>query len=302
MIVTEWIEGEKLTGGANRAVSSDDLPYVKLGIACTLSQLIETGVMHADPHGGNVLKLPNGGLAYLDFGLVSEVPQQVRDGLVAAVALLIFSRDYAAVGRLFGELMLIPPEVIEDETEMRELERALEEAANATLKFPEDGGVPDVRFDQLLFALFALVPRFKFVLPPYFLNNARALGTLEGMAKSADPNFNIIAVIYPYAMARALANPDRSPVIRRVIRQLATDNDTGSLSMKKLFAMLSDVSAFTGTSKFRVSLDALKSTEGRSLVADVLKSELSRALTACVAFFRRRGNPPTIQNGGVSFA
>lgn len=302
VIVTEWIEGEKLTGGANRAVSSDDLPYVKLGIACTLSQLIETGVMHADPHGGNVLKLPNGGLAYLDFGLVSEVPQQVRDGLVAAVALLIFSRDYAAVGRLFGELMLIPPEVIEDETEMRELERALEGAANATLKFPEDGGVPDVRFDQLLFALFALVPRFKFVLPPYFLNNARALGTLEGMAKSADPNFNILAVVYPYAMARALANPDRSPVIRRVIRQLATDNDTCSLSMKKLFAMLSDVSAFTGTSKFRVSLDALKSTEGRSLVADVLKSELARAVTACVAFFRRRGNPPTIQNGGVSFA
>ena len=45
--------------------------------------------------------------------------------------------------------------------------------------------VPDVRFDQLLGALLALVPRFNFVLPPYFLNNARALGTLEGMARTA---------------------------------------------------------------------------------------------------------------------
>ena len=41
---------------------------VELGIRCTLSQLVETGVMHADPHGGNLLKLPNGALAYLDFG------------------------------------------------------------------------------------------------------------------------------------------------------------------------------------------------------------------------------------------
>ena len=122
-----------------------------------LFRSIETGVMHADPHGGNILKLPNGGLAYLDFGLVSTVPQRVRDGLVAAVALLIFGRNYAAVGRLFGELMLIPPEVLEDESEMRALESALEDAANATLKFPEGGGVPNVRFDQLHHLAFPLM-------------------------------------------------------------------------------------------------------------------------------------------------
>ncbi len=278
VVVMEWIDGEKLTSGRDKSVSADDLHYVKLGIACTLSQLIETGVMHADPHGGNILKLPNGGLAYLDFGLVSTVPRQVRDGLVAAIALLIFSRNYAAVGRLFGELMLIPPEVLEDESEMRELERALEDAAEATLKFPENGGVPDVRFDQLLGALLALVPRFKFILPPYFLNNARALGTLEGMAKSADPDFNILAVVYPYAMTRALANPDESPVIRSVIRQLATDPTTDRLSLRVLFKMLRDVSRLTGASALRVAFDALARREGRRLLLDVLTREVQNIL------------------------
>ena len=278
VVVMEWIDGEKLTRGRDKSVSADDLHYVKLGIACTLSQLIETGVMHADPHGGNILKLPNGGLAYLDFGLVSTVPRQVRDGLVAAIALLIFSRNYAAVGRLFGELMLIPPEVLEDESEMRELERALEDAAEATLKFPENGGVPDVRFDQLLGALLALVPRFKFILPPYFLNNARALGTLEGMAKSADPDFNILAVVYPYAMTRALANPDESPVIRSVIRQLATDPTTDRLSLRVLFKMLRDVSRLTGASALRVAVDALARREGRRLLLDVLAREFRNIL------------------------
>ena len=287
VIVMEWIEGEKLTAGRTGAVNADDLHYVKLGISCTLSQLIETGVMHADPHGGNILKLPNGGLAYLDFGLVSTVPQQVRDGLVAAVALLIFSRNYAAVGRLFGELMLIPPEVLEDESEMRALESALEDAANATLKFPEGGGVPNVRFDQLLGALVALVPRFKFVLPPYFLNNARALGTLEGMAKSADANFNILAEVYPYSMKKLLANPEGSPVIRKVIRQLATDERTRSLSIHKLFAMLQDVSLLASTPRFRVALDALREREGRVLLFEVLACELRNALNRAKSNFMR---------------
>ena len=34
-----------------------------------------------------------------------------------------------------------------------------------------------------------------FRLPPYFLNNARAIATLEGLAMSADPSFNLLAEV-----------------------------------------------------------------------------------------------------------
>ena len=84
--------------------------------------------MHADPHGGNLIKLPdNRGLAYLDFGLVSTVPEQVRDGLVAAVSLMVFKKDYRKVANLFGELMLVPPSVMNDAVKMKDLEDALED-------------------------------------------------------------------------------------------------------------------------------------------------------------------------------
>ena len=78
------------------------------------------------------------------------------------------------------------------------------------------------------------MPRFRFTLPPYFVNNARALGTLEGMARTADPTFNILAVVYPFALTRLLANPTRSPVLRRVARRLATDSATEKLSVSRL--------------------------------------------------------------------
>ena len=63
----------------------------------TLSQLLDTGVMHADPHGGNLLKVKVGDsgkklLAYLDFGLLATMPSPVRDALVCAVAQFILKK------------------------------------------------------------------------------------------------------------------------------------------------------------------------------------------------------------------
>ena len=308
VLVMEWLDGEKLTAGVKREVSAGDLPLVRLGIECTLSQLLETGVMHADPHGGNLLRRPDGSLAYLDFGLVSDVPAQVRDGLVSAVSLLVFSRDYPRVARLFGELMLIPPEVVSDEREMKALEEALERAARATLVYAEGDVVPNVRFDQLIGALLGLVPRFKFVLPPYFVNNARALGTLEGMARSADPKFNILAVVYPYAVRRTLANPSQSPVVRSVVRALVSDDGPGGpqLSLKRLLRLAADVTALTGRSRLEVARDALHTKEGRTLCVEVLGAEcrrgISRAVGGCGGWWRRlfrrqRGDPLVSADG-----
>lgn len=270
------------------------LPLIDLGIRCTLSQLIETGVMHADPHGGNLLRLRSTGeLAYLDFGLVSEVPPEVRDGLVAAVTLLIFSRDYEGVAALFGDLQLVPRDVLENEYQFGSLVASLKEAANSALVFPEDeavdeavlkneteeearlrraaNAVPDVRFDQLLGALLALVPKYRFVLPPYFLNNARALGTLEGMARSADPNFNILRVVYPFAVKRLLANPTGSPVLRRVLRQLVRDKKSRGwrgMSLTRLRYVVEDAAALTGVPRWHILRSTLRTKQGWSLALE----------------------------------
>ena len=94
-----WVEGEPLLPRGDATLPPSSLPLVRFGIDATLSQMLEEGVMHADPHGGNLLRAPSRTLsrpqrafrallrrpplpprlAYLDFGLVSEVPLQVRE-------------------------------------------------------------------------------------------------------------------------------------------------------------------------------------------------------------------------------
>jgi aarF domain-containing kinase len=88
VLTSKWIVGaspndllnqvEALPHGSleHAALKARLVHMVNLGVECSLSQLLETGVMHADPHPGNLILTPKDRLAYLDFGLLTFVPPQ----------------------------------------------------------------------------------------------------------------------------------------------------------------------------------------------------------------------------------
>lgn len=307
VLTMTWLEGEKLIR-KDATVSATDLPLVQLGIQCTLSQILETGVLHADPHGGNLLKGPGGKLAYLDFGLVATVPISVREALVCSVVHLV-ERNYSALAREFDSLMLMPSDALA--VDLKAFEIALSEVAEQVLDFsprhneqmqnfakqkkdqistdfaiavgrivpveilPEAllvriskeirgfirnpllslligflgllemstssskgevavGGavpvaeeedeeedvatpIPRVKFDEIISALFAVATRFSFTVPPYFLNNVRAIGSLEGMALTADPNFSLLEVVYPYVLRKVLSDFSGETIVKEKV-------------------------------------------------------------------------------------
>lgn len=287
----------------------ENLALVKVAIDCTLHQLLVTGTLHADPHAGNLLKILHQeddnnsaevSLGYLDFGLLSTIPERVRDALVCAVALQVFERDAYAVASLFGELHLIPQHVLDDVNERAALAEALSFTFENALLYSSIndissgevsvGGsrrnddttitaIPELKFDKLLDSLSRLVPRFQFDLPPYFINNARALSTLEGIAKSLDPTFNVLTVMYPYALNRLLRNPTRSPVVDRTVQTLIrSPSKDGSMIIdrQKIRRLLKDSASITGQSQERLVWDVMKTRPGRKLTRGILIEELRR--------------------------
>ena len=109
--------GTDFTISAFNQTEQDNLKQLSiLGIECSLSQLLETGYLHADPHSGNLLKGPDGKLVYLDFGLVSFIPEQVREGLVCAILFLI-EKNYRKLAEEFDDLLLLEPEYLKNHVE-----------------------------------------------------------------------------------------------------------------------------------------------------------------------------------------
>jgi len=185
-----------------------------------------------------------------------------------------------AVSSLFGELQLIPQHVLADAEERRALAEALEITFENSLLYPKSSNakddttqIPELKFDKLLDSLSRLVPRFQFDLPPYFINNARALSTLEGIAKSLDPTFNVLTIMYPYALNMLLRNPSGSPVVASTLQSLIRSSD-GRIDREKIRQLLRDSALISGRSKRRVVWDILKAREGRKLAREILSEEL----------------------------
>lgn len=111
VLTMEWIDGVKLNKrDAIQRQGLKLLDLVNIGLQCSLRQLLEYGYFHADPHPGNLLATPDGKLAFLDFGMMSETPEQARYAIICHVVHLV-NRDYEAVARDYYALNFLSPDV-----------------------------------------------------------------------------------------------------------------------------------------------------------------------------------------------
>lgn len=111
VLTMEWVDGVKLN--EQDAIEKQGLKVLDLvntGIQCSLRQLLEYGYFHADPHPGNLLATPEGKLAFLDFGMMSETPEEARFAIIGHVVHMV-NRDYEAMARDYYALDFLSPDV-----------------------------------------------------------------------------------------------------------------------------------------------------------------------------------------------
>jgi len=214
VLTMEWIDGVKLTNlEAVRELGFDPDDMVQVGVDCSLQQLLEHGFFHADPHPGNLLALADGRLAYLDFGMMSEVTRESRTGLIQAVVHLVnrnfgkLSKDFVSLGFLAEDVNLEP------------IVPAFETVFGQAL----EQGVSRMDFKAVTDDLSGVMYRFPFRVPPYYALIIRSLVTLEGIALSVDPDFKILGAAYPYFARRLMEDPD--PSLRQSLKEMLFDGE-----------------------------------------------------------------------------
>lgn len=78
VLVTEWINGARLTDHLNRHPESAESLLRQL-LSCYVQQITSFGVYHADPHPGNFLVMNDGRVAVLDYGAIGELtPEETQ--------------------------------------------------------------------------------------------------------------------------------------------------------------------------------------------------------------------------------
>ncbi|CAD6259367.1 unnamed protein product [Miscanthus lutarioriparius] len=272
VLIMEWIEGEKLS-------EVRDQYLVEVGVYCSLSQLLEYGFYHADPHPGNLLRTVDGKLAYLDFGMMGEFRQDLRDGFIEACLHLV-NRDFDALAKDFVTLGLLPPTAQKGEV-TKALTGVFENAVNR--------GVQNISFGDLSGNLGRTMYKFKFQIPSYFSLVIRSLAVLEGIAISFNPNYKVLGSSYPWIARKVLT--DSSPKLRSTLQTLLYKD--GTFQIDRLESLLTEsLRARTEQSLVRNQEDvdstryAIKQvlsftfTDQGAFVKDLLLQEIAKGIDA----------------------
>ncbi|KAK9110592.1 hypothetical protein Sjap_018652 [Stephania japonica] len=258
VLTMQWVEGQKLS-------EVKDLYLVEVGVYCSLTQLLECGFYHADPHPGNLLRTYDGKLAYLDFGMMGEFRQELRNGFIEACLHLV-NRDFDALAKDFITLGLLPPTAEKN---------AVTKALTDVFQNAVDRGVRNIRFGDLSGNLGRTMYKFKFQIPSYFSLVIRSLAVLEGIALSFNPDYKVLSSSYPWIARKVLT--DSSPQLRSSLQALLYED--GVFRIDRLESLLSEYTR-VGTEK------ALVKGEADANPRVVLKQILSFTLTEKGAFVR----------------
>ncbi|KAF3776021.1 putative aarF domain-containing protein kinase [Nymphaea thermarum] len=209
VLTMDWVDGVKLNEQEEiERQGMKLLNLVNTGIQCSLRQLLEFGYFHADPHPGNLLATPEGKLAFLDFGMMSETPEEARFAIIGHVVHMV-NRDYEAMARDYYALDFLSPEV-DVSPIVPALKNFFDDALNST--------VSELNFKTIVDGLGAVLYQYPFDVPAYYALILRSLTVLEGLALYADPNFKVLAASYPYFAKRLLTDP--SPYLRDALIEL----------------------------------------------------------------------------------
>ena len=175
-------------------------------------QVFTHGFVHADPHPGNIFvtPLPRAAgrgdrpsdaaaplwrLTFVDFGMMAEVPTELRSGLRALV-IAVAARDGRAMIEAAREIGVLMPSAATGE-----LERALAQLFErfGGMGFAQLKDVDPQEFREFGTEFGDVMRSLPFQLPERLLLLIRSMALTSGMCSGLDPEFNVWDAVEPYA-------------------------------------------------------------------------------------------------------
>ncbi len=189
VLTMEFIDGVKASDIQYLDTNGMDKKLItRRGAELLLKQTFEHGFFHADPHPGNIFILPDHVIAMLDFGQVGAVDQQSKEDFVDLIDAVVHQNPFKATRQLLKITYW------DQKPDLRRLEKDVAEFIGKHLYKP----LKDLNISILIQDLLYLVSRYRLRIPPDIYLMMKSLGTIEGIARQLDPDFDMIEQAAPF--------------------------------------------------------------------------------------------------------
>lgn len=166
--------------GFNRALIADKL------IESFIVQIVDNGLVHIDPHPGNVGITKNGKIVFYDFGMVINLDNKLKDNFNSFL-LAIYEKDVDDLCKIAIDLELVSLETSD-----------IGSFKNFLFFFLSYINTLDVNNFKVSYLEKIDSEQVNFMLSSKFIMLSRGITILEGICKDLDPNFTYLRTLEPY--------------------------------------------------------------------------------------------------------
>jgi len=159
-----------------------------IGCNAYMKMVFKHGFFQVDPHPGNLIALPDGRVAVIDYGMFGRLDEEIREKLLD----ILFAAYERRADQLVKVLMAASTAKEKvDESNLRvEVQYMLDRYFNADLK--------NIPIGKVIKQLLSIIHAFRLRLPSVFSVLLRGLVTAEGNGLLLDPDFNFAEQMRPY--------------------------------------------------------------------------------------------------------
>lgn len=167
---------------------------VQHGADAVFRMCLEFGFFHADPHPGNIIVTSSGALFFIDCGMTGHIEERMMLALADFVASVV-AGDLDKVLRQALVLADADPALLAN--------RALRADAWELVSRFQTGTVESLDITALLQGLFEMLRTYRVKCPADLVFLMKAMATVQGVALTIDPEFDLISYVRPHLVRLA---------------------------------------------------------------------------------------------------
>jgi ubiquinone biosynthesis protein len=189
VLAMEMIKGIKVTHVDELDEAGCDLKKIAGRLADSMfTQVLEYGFFHGDPHPGNIYILPDNVVAYLDFGMVGQLREDLKYHFAS---LLINLQRGSSKGMIktFNEM-----DLLDENTDAAELQYELE----VLIRTYYDTSFKEISMGAALTDVFAIAYKHRVRIPTEIAILGKAILTMEEIIEKLDPDFSVMKAVSPF--------------------------------------------------------------------------------------------------------
>lgn len=185
VLIMEKVIGIKLSDISKiRDIGWSTKDIAEIGVRSLFKQIFEYGFFHADPHPGNIFVVSRNCISYIDFGMIGIIDNKTLNFL-NNISIAISNKNIDRIIHLLIDMGMLSSDVNEN---------AIRQDLLYLIHYYYDTQIEKIRISNILNEIFSFFRKYKVNIPSQLSMLAKTILTLEGTARSLNPEFSISSV------------------------------------------------------------------------------------------------------------